>query len=133
MNKTFAEIDIDKIVIREPTRRDTGDLTTLENSIRRIGLLYPVILDRNDILISGQRRLAACRKAGLTRVPAFRIDSDHDSAMALDIRADIHLCRQSLSEEELNDIIEKKKALIHDSRPLFANILAWCKGLFRAS
>lgn len=131
MNRTFAEMDIGSIGIKKPFRRELGDVATLESSIRKMGLLYPIIVDRNSILISGERRLAACRNVGLTKVPVLRVDTDYDSLVALDIHSDMHLCRQPLSEDELHDLIERKKSLISGGSSLFTHLTSWFKGLFR--
>jgi len=55
-------------------RRDLGDLRDLSNSIRRYGVLQPVVLERfGDSLRvrMGHRRVAAAQLAGLRTVPAL--------------------------------------------------------------
>jgi ParB/RepB/Spo0J family partition protein len=55
-------------------RRDLGDLRDLADSIARVGILQPVILEMRGNrlrLRAGHRRIAAARLAGLTRVPAM--------------------------------------------------------------
>lgn len=54
-------------------RRDLGDLRPLAESIRRDGILVPVIVDADGDMLrlrDGHRRVAAARLAGLTRIPA---------------------------------------------------------------
>lgn len=54
-------------------RRDLGDLRGLARSIRRYGLLQPVVVEEYAGLLrlrAGHRRVAAARVAGLARVPA---------------------------------------------------------------
>ena len=101
MKKQWTEVNIDDVVVRQPLRQSDGDLGDLESSVRRLGLLCPIIIDRNGVLISGGRRLKACRAAGLMVVPALRVDVDHDSLEALSVRSDDNLCRQALSNEDL--------------------------------
>lgn len=54
-------------------RRQVGDVTELAASIRVHGILEPLLgIDGNGegvLLVAGQRRLAAAKKAGLTEVP----------------------------------------------------------------
>ena len=64
MNKEMTDIEIALIVTEFPLRQDQGDLGTLQSSIESMGLLHPLVIDRNNILISGSRRLSACRAAG---------------------------------------------------------------------
>ncbi len=57
-------------------RRDLGDLESLETSIRAEGILQPLILERLENenfcrIVSGERRYAAAKAAGLTSVPAI--------------------------------------------------------------
>jgi ParB family transcriptional regulator, chromosome partitioning protein len=70
-------VAVDEIVPNpnQPRRRFGEDaLTALADSIRRHGLLQPVVLRRvagHYELIAGERRLRAARLAGLERVPAM--------------------------------------------------------------
>lgn len=50
-------------------RRSLGDVSSLAQSINDLGLLHPIVLDTNNNLISGERRLAACKALGWRRVP----------------------------------------------------------------
>jgi ParB family chromosome partitioning protein len=112
IGRTFMELDTDAIVQKRALRDDCGELSTLENSIRKLGLLYPIIVDRNNVLVAGERRLRACRNVGLSRVPVLKLDIDYDSMTALDIQSDVNLCRKPLSSTELESLIEKKKSAL---------------------
>ena len=70
MNTDIKTLAIDEITVKNPARADVGDLSTLESSIRKLGLLSPVIVNQRHVLISGGRRLEACRRAGLSAIPA---------------------------------------------------------------
>ncbi|MFO7870150.1 MAG: ParB N-terminal domain-containing protein [Kiritimatiellia bacterium] len=111
MKAEYAEISTDSIVEETRLRQDLGDLGTLENSIAKFGLLCPLIVDRNNALICGARRLAAGRRIGLNAVPVIRLDIDFDSMEALDMQTDENLCRRPLSEDELSRHIQMKKDL----------------------
>lgn len=112
MNTEYINLDIDTIVIKSQRRKDLGDLSTLEGSIRRLGVLKPVIIGNDNVLIAGERRLAACRNIGLDQIPAVKVDVECDSITALNIQVDLNLCRKQFSSEELDAIIEMKKSLI---------------------
>jgi len=66
------KIDDQNYAMRETVRDDTfGDLVA---SIRRSGVLVPVLLLRTDLgfsLVAGHRRIAAAREIGLQEVPAY--------------------------------------------------------------
>jgi ParB family transcriptional regulator, chromosome partitioning protein len=110
MKGALIEIRVDQVVVGKALRDHAGDLATLENSIRRLGLLPPIAIDRRNVLGAGGRGLQACRNAGLRVVPALRFSVEAGSAASLEIQADENLCRQDLTHEEIERHIERKKA-----------------------
>jgi len=50
-------MEINKIKIGKRFRKDIGDLSDLKKSIEEIGLLHPIVIDENNTLIAGRRRL----------------------------------------------------------------------------
>lgn len=65
-----------------------ADLEELAKSIQALGLLQPLTVRRMDYgweLVAGERRLRACKLAGLKEVPclALQIDSQRSSLLAL--------------------------------------------------
>ena len=108
MIKQLIDIDINKIVRKSHLREDFGDLGTLENSIKKLGLLHPVVIDADNVLIAGARRLQACGNIGLSEISAVRVDISYRSMTALDIQSDENLCRKKLSPEELEKHIYTK-------------------------
>jgi len=112
MKKEYRELGINEIIVRSRLRSDLGELGTLTSSIRKHGLFSPVIVDNDNILIAGLRRLEACRQAGLTRIPSFKLNTDYRSIDALDIQSDENLCRQPLSQDELEHQIMLKKKVV---------------------
>lgn len=59
---------IDSIIVGHRQRRDLGDLTTLIDSIRRLGMLQPVTISPEGILICGARRLEAAKQLGMRQI-----------------------------------------------------------------
>jgi len=117
MRKELVELDINAITVKSRVRSSNGDITTLQNSIQKLGLLCPIIVDRNRVLISGARRLDACRTIGMTTVAALKVDIDHNTMTALDIQSDDNLCREGLSNEDLEKLIRMKKSMIGRKQP----------------
>ncbi|MHA1567898.1 MAG: ParB N-terminal domain-containing protein [Alphaproteobacteria bacterium] len=112
MNTELVEIEITDIIVAYRPRRDDGDLTALQDSIRQVGLLHPILVDRGNVLVAGGRRLAACRAIGREKIPALRLDVAADTMTALDIQAAENLCRQPLTAAELDQHIRKKKDVL---------------------
>lgn len=58
------EMNISGIKIGKRFREDVGDVFSLANSIKDIGLLHPVVVTHEYELIAGYRRIAAFKKLG---------------------------------------------------------------------
>jgi N6-adenosine-specific RNA methylase IME4/ParB-like chromosome segregation protein Spo0J len=75
---TFAAhplaIPIDRIVIGERHRKDLGDVAALARSIDEIGLMHPIVVRPDGLLIAGKRRLQAFKLLGKTTIPATTLD-----------------------------------------------------------
>jgi ParB family transcriptional regulator, chromosome partitioning protein len=66
-------LPIDTIVIGERIRKDMGDIAGLAESIEDIGLLQPIIVTPDGLLLCGERRLRACKLLGWTEIPVVII------------------------------------------------------------
>ena len=97
-----TSIPIDAIVLNasQPRRYfDVGKLESLARDISANGLLSPVVVrqqpDGNYELIAGERRLRACRIAGLVEIPVNIIDCDDKTATLIRLT-------ENLQREDLN-------------------------------
>ena len=68
------KVPIAQVVEGERFRKDYLDLDGLVVSIGKYGLLQPIVLDRENRLLAGGRRLRACQKLGWLEIPATYID-----------------------------------------------------------
>ena len=59
----------DIIVVGIRHRRDLGDIDALAKSIAEVGLLHPVVITPQGVLIAGARRVAACKLLGWQDIP----------------------------------------------------------------
>ena len=64
------------IRIGERHRKDMGDLEGLARSIDEIGLLHPVVVRPDGMLVAGERRIKACQMLGWQDIPVTVIDLD---------------------------------------------------------
>ena len=63
------------VVVGTRFRKDPGDLESLADSIREVGLLHPIVVDSEGGLVAGARRLQACRDLlGWKEIPARVVD-----------------------------------------------------------
>lgn len=63
--------EIAKIKMGERHRKDLGDINGLAESIREMGMLQPIGITEDKVLVFGERRLVACRDIlGWEEIPA---------------------------------------------------------------
>lgn len=78
----FRPFPISSVVIErsERQRRELTHIDELAESINRIGLIHPIVLTADGVLVAGERRLTACRALGWTSIPAQFVEdlSDYD-------------------------------------------------------
>ena len=58
-----------EILVDPRVREDYGDIDDLAESIKKYGLIQPIVISGRLALIAGGRRLEACKKLGLEEIP----------------------------------------------------------------
>ena len=127
------KIPIESIVIQEDIRirQDPGDLSSLENSIRKVGLLNSIVIDEDNRLIAGYRRLSACRNLGWQEIEANVIEFGSDELKMLDAEVDENLFRKDFTREEIESIEKRRQEIIRKLRGnIFQRFWRWLRGLF---
>ena len=74
-------------------REDVGDIDELAWSIRKHGVLQPILLTERKngyLLVCGHRRVAASRRAGLTHVPAVVKEMTEEERVEIMIVENVH-------------------------------------------
>ena len=69
MKADRVERPIASIRIGKRHRVDLGDVAQLADSIEDIGLLHPIAVNEDGLLLAGARRLAACKRLGWKQIP----------------------------------------------------------------
>lgn len=80
-------------------RQKLGRMQSLARSIEAHGLIHPVLVRNGNELVSGQRRLEACRSLGWTRIPVRRVDRMTDEELR-SIELDENTEREALLDYE---------------------------------
>ena len=80
-------------------RQDLGDLKGLAASIRRNGLLHPIIVKRDHTLVVGERRLRAVQLLGSATITAQYID-ELSPLELLEVELEENLKRKNLTWQE---------------------------------
>ena len=97
-------IKIKDVKIGVRLRENDGDMKGLAESIERYGLFHPIVIDQDNNLVAGCRRLLACERLGWSEIEAKRLDS---------------LTEKELREIELEENIRRKDLTpIENSRHL---------------
>ena len=85
--------------------KDDDDMMELTESIRSQGVLMPLvvrpIINNEYEVISGHRRLHACKKAGIEMIPAFIYSMDRSEAVVVMVDSNLHREKLLPSEKAL--------------------------------
>lgn len=74
---TFENVPVDSIIINrdERQRKAIEKIDEMMDSISRLGLINPIVVTRDLVLVAGERRLTAVRALGWTDIPAQFLDT----------------------------------------------------------
>lgn len=125
----IEKVPIDRIKMVNRVREQYGDMETLKSSIRKYGLLNPVLLDSDYRLIAGGRRLMAVKELGFSTIDASII-TETNEIVKFDLEMQENLVRKDFTEEEIDKSIEMKKRLLR--KPFFTRVLLALKRFFAA-
>ena len=103
-------IPIDSILVEDRGRIEFGAVGELAESIRTKGLLHPLIIDENNRLIAGERRLRALTLLKHTLVPVQRFN-ELDELTKVEIELEENTRRKNLSWQEESSLIAKSVGL----------------------
>ncbi|MEN2998902.1 MAG: ParB N-terminal domain-containing protein, partial [Brevinematia bacterium] len=84
-----------------------GDITPLKRSMKELGLLNPIIVSEDYVLIAGYRRLLSAKELGWKKIVA-RVISLDKKQMFDDIEFDENYVRKNLLQEEIEEIVKKQ-------------------------
>jgi len=77
-----------------------------------VGLLNSVVIDEDNRLIAGYRRLSACRNLGWKEIEANVIEFGSDELKMLDAEVDENLFRKDFTLEEIESIEKRRQEII---------------------
>jgi ParB-like chromosome segregation protein Spo0J len=113
-------IPIDRIDIGERRRRDYGDIGALAKGIERVGLLEPIIVERNGKkdrfrLICGERRLKAIQLLRRPTIDAQLLEYLSEAELR-DIELEENENRKALTERERTLTFEASEKLLGQAK-----------------
>jgi ParB family chromosome partitioning protein len=95
-----VQIPIDDIIVKRRVRKDLGDIAGLAESLRRFGLMNPVLVSKRNVLIAGRRRLEAARSLGWKTINAVTVEA-RDPLAKLELELEENVQRRELSTDEI--------------------------------
>lgn len=96
----LIELPLDEVKItRRREREELGDINELAISIAKFGLLQPIVVEDDNELVAGYRRLTAHRENGAATIMAVR-RSSIDAALAKELELEENFRRKDMTTYE---------------------------------
>ena len=106
----FTSISILSITIDRPNRirkeMSSESISSLSESIARLGLLHPPVVTRERVLVAGETRLEACKALGWSHIPVQFVD-DLSPQELLAIELEENVKRKDISWQEQCDAVRR--------------------------
>lgn len=114
----FHTVPISSITVdRQGRQRVTlDDIDIMADSIRRLGLIHPIVITREGQLVAGERRLAACTSLGWTHIPVQYVD-ELDRATLHSIELEENVKRKDLDWKDRSHAILKYVEMRRENTP----------------
>ncbi|MFW5814503.1 MAG: ParB N-terminal domain-containing protein [Spirochaetota bacterium] len=122
------QIELDDVIIRKRVRKNLGDLSSLMESMRKHGLLNPIVINNRNELVAGHRRTEAARRLGWTTIEARIVDNDEDVDL-VEMEIEENTQRKNLTTDELAEAYLRLDRMRHPS--LFTRIWRAIARFFR--
>ena len=109
----FVELPAACLMTDQSLRQNDQELDELADSLKRVGMLHPIILsDRKGTIVAGTGRLAAAKRAGMERVPVLIRPDLADPARRLLARYAENAHRKPLTPNEAATAIAQLKPIL---------------------
>lgn len=122
-------VKIADIKVKKRVRKNLGDLEDLKNSLRNYGLLNPITLTQDYVLIAGERRLEAAKAIGWESINAVILNREVDDVSKLEMELEENNQRKEFTEEELLDGYHRLERLRNPT--VFARIIKFIRDFFK--
>lgn len=96
----LVQLPVADISCNNRHRKSLGDIKSLAESIKRVGLLHPIVVDGKNCLIAGARRLEAFLDLNRDTIPAYVVTHLNDAKSLLEAERDENTCRLDFTPSE---------------------------------
>ncbi|CEM60397.1 chromosome partitioning protein ParB [Treponema phagedenis] len=104
------QVAINDIKVKKRVRKEVDNIEKLAESMKQYGLLNPIILTGDFVLIAGERRLRAAKLLGWQTIEATIFDIEN-KIHALEIEIEENVQRQDFNDEDLSDAFAQLEKL----------------------
>lgn len=116
LSKKVCLTDVNVIKILNRKRGlNTDHLTALKESISNHGLIEPIVITNDNVLIAGYHRLQAFKELNYSKIPTVIKNVDEMNAEILEI--DENLIRQELTQLEKSEQLKRRKEIYEILNP----------------
>ena len=93
----FHSVPLGDIIVErgDRQRKELSNIDTLAESIGRLGLIHPLVVTRELVLVAGERRYNACKQLGWITIPVQYVD-EFDPARLRAIELEENIKRQDI-------------------------------------
>lgn len=98
-----------------PYLRLGTDVSDLEKSIQTLGLIAPIVITPDNVILAGARRFQALSNLGYTEAPVLVVDKNPLETELVSI--DENLVRKDLSKIEIESHLRRAKEIYQDLNP----------------
>ena len=103
-------MQVHDIIIRNRIRKNLGDISALMESMRKYGLLNPIMINTENELIAGHRRLESARRLGWDTIEVMVLEKEGELEK-LELEIEENVQRKNLTPEELADAYDRMERL----------------------
>jgi ParB/RepB/Spo0J family partition protein len=136
----LADIDAPKIQLR-PVRKNSVDYFELVDSIKKDGILQPILIRRKEgryVVVEGNWRYHAAKDAGLTEIPCLLREFTDDEVLIIQLKTQAIRPETMMVEysDRINVILESKDTSLAELAVLLNKSTSWVRrvmGLKRLS
>jgi len=127
-------IDLIKVDDEVRIRKEIGNLQPLVESISKVGLINPILIDEQSSLIAGYRRLEACKQLKMEEVEVKIVEFGGDMLKMLDVEIAENFFRKDFTPHEVLASEMRRQEIIESKRKkgIFERFWLWLKSLFSA-
>jgi ParB family chromosome partitioning protein len=112
---------LNELKVTNPYLRLGTDVSELEKSIKTLGLIAPLVISSDNVILAGARRYQALLNLGLEETPVMIIDGNALEKELVSI--DENLVRKDLTKIEMESHLRRAKEIYQELFPVSRNVV----------